>query len=263
MTAFIGSPRRGRTLKAVEGFEKKLKQLGEIDFEYIWLKDRDLKSCRGCGICLERGEELCPLKDDRDDLFQRMRQADGVIFATPVYSLQVTALLKNMLDRFSYLFHRPCFFHKTFMPIVVQGVYGMGGVLKYLDEVARFWGFKTCPGLGLTISGQNLPPGEQEKIDQATEKAAARFYRLLNDPADPVPSIKDVLIFRSVRTIHSLAAGLPRDHEYYKERGWFATDYYYPTRLGWLKRLVGAWADRQALKQARKIKSETTGSNKY
>lgn len=250
--AVIGSPRKGHTLEVVGRFERCLKRLGDIDFEYIFLKDVDLKECRGCGACFEKGEEFCPLKDGRDYIFSKMMNSDGVIFATPVYSLQVTARLKNLLDRFGYVFHRPCFFHKSFMSIVTQGIYGEEGVLKYLNEVAHLWGFRVCSGLGLTVLWENPSPSDLKKIDDEAEKAAKRFYGSLTRSSDPIPSLKEVTRFRSVRTFHSIAALFPRDHQYYKEKGWFDSDYYYETRLGWHKKLAGRWVERQALKQAMK-----------
>ncbi|MFX4263284.1 flavodoxin family protein [Pelotomaculum propionicicum] len=258
--AIIGSPRKGRTFEAVGMFEKRLKELGNIDFEYVFLKDVSLKECRGCGLCLEKGEEFCPLEDNRADIFARMMKADGVIFATPVYSLQVTALLKNLLDRLAYVFHRPCFFHKSFMAVVTQGIYGVEGVLKYLDEVAHFWGFKVCPGLGLTVFWEKPSAADLKKIDDEAEKAAKRFYDSLTRNSDPVPSLKEVIMFRSVRAFHSIAAGFPRDHQYYREQGWLDSDYYYETRLGWHKKLAGRWVERQALKQAMRDKMKLVES---
>lgn len=260
MVAFIGSPHKGRTHDIVEQFERKLKELGDVDFKTVSLKDVDLKYCRGCGVCLEKGEEYCALKDDRDPLLAMMMEADGVVFATPVYSLQVTALMKNFLDRLAFIFHRPCCFHKSFIPIAVQGVYGVKGVLRYLDEVAHFWGFKTCPGLGLTVPWEKPLAAEQQKIDVKVQKAARSFYNSLTEPGDPVPSFKDVLIFRSVRSAHSQAAGFELDHKYYKEQGWFTSDYYYQTKLGLLKQLIGAWADKQSIKQSARKAIEPEGN---
>ena len=37
-------------------------------------------------LCLNKGEELCPLKDDRDLLIDKMNNSDGIIFASPNYS---------------------------------------------------------------------------------------------------------------------------------------------------------------------------------
>jgi multimeric flavodoxin WrbA len=41
--AVIGSPRKGNTYKVVQLIEQKMKELGEIDFEYLFLKDIGLK----------------------------------------------------------------------------------------------------------------------------------------------------------------------------------------------------------------------------
>jgi multimeric flavodoxin WrbA len=57
-----------------------------------------------------KGEEFCPLKDDRDVMIEKMTASDGVVFATPNYSFQVSALMKIFLDRLGFVFHRPRFF---------------------------------------------------------------------------------------------------------------------------------------------------------
>lgn len=253
--AIVGSPRKGHTYRVAKLFEEELGKAGDIAFEYVLLKDVKLESCRGCGLCLEKGEDFCPLKsrDDFTGLFQKMMNADGIVMATPVYSLQVTALLKNLLDRMAFVMHRPCFFHKLYMPVVTQGVYGADGVIKYLDEAAKFFGFNTCPGLGLTVALKDPLPEETQKINSEVKAAAQRFSKMLANPKDPVPGFKDLLMFRIVRCIHAGSAGLQRDHEYYREKGWFNSNYYYDTKLGPLKRLVGAWADWQGRKMADKI----------
>ena len=255
--AIMGSPRKGRTYKVVQMFEKELKKYDETEFEYVFLKDMDLQMCRGCSLCLERGEEFCPVKDDRNVIFEKMMNADGVIFATPNYSLQVSALMKNLLDRLAYVFHRPCFFHRTAMPIVIQGAYGDKEIIKYLETVTRFWGFNVCSGVGLTVPTDDLLPSEQEKIDSLIEKSARRFYNTLTGPQDPEPSFKDVMIFRFTRTIKPfITEFMPRDYEYFKERGWLKAPYYYKTKLSLFKKLFGAWIDRQGIKQGENMKKE-------
>lgn len=255
IVAVMGSYRKKHTYRTVQQFEERLRSRGEFDFEYVWLKDLDLRSCRGCFLCLERGEEFCPGKnDDVQKVFEKMMRANGVILASPVYSLQVTALMKLLLDRLAYIFHRPCFFHKSFIPIVTQGVYGKESVLKYLEEVAGFWGFKVSRGLGITVSDKPLN-AEREKNDAEIEKAAERFYKVLTSPP-ALPSMKDVMIFRSIRSIHRAGAGLPRDQEYFRERGWLESPYFYETDLGWAKRVLGSWIDKKVAKQGEEMKRE-------
>jgi len=255
VVVIMGSPRKGRTLKVVKQFEKELQRMGEADFQYIFLRDMQLEPCRGCELCLAKGEQFCPFKDDRDNIYDRLMAADGTIFATPVYSLQVTALLKNLLDRFAYVFHRPCFFHKTSMAIVTQGVIGGDKVVEYLNELAAYWGYKVCPGLFLTVPWEKPLPGEEEKMNTAIKAAAARFHKLLTDPAPYIPTLKQVIIFRAVQSVHAVEAGLASDRQYYQARGWLTADYYYPTRINWAKKLIGKFIGHQVRRQSLQAKA--------
>jgi len=74
------------------------------------LRDIHFEICKGCYGCVVRGEQKCPLKDDRDMIIEEMTNADGVIFASPTYSHMVSAIMKNFFDRFGFLAHRPRFF---------------------------------------------------------------------------------------------------------------------------------------------------------
>lgn len=62
VTAFVGSARKKHTYVAAERFLKNLQKKGEVDYEIVALSDYNLKTCRGCKLCLDKGEELCPLK---------------------------------------------------------------------------------------------------------------------------------------------------------------------------------------------------------
>lgn len=135
VTAFIGNHQKHSTYKAVCEFERNLKAYGNIEFEIVFLKDYQLEYCRGCKVCFDKGEEYCPLHDDRDILMEKMIQSDGVIFATPNYAFHVSAPIKNLLDRLAFTFHRPRFFGKTFTAIVNQGIFGGNAIVKYLSSM--------------------------------------------------------------------------------------------------------------------------------
>ncbi|MEZ5019970.1 MAG: flavodoxin family protein [Bacteroidales bacterium] len=185
VTAFVGSARKKHTYLATERFLKSLQKNGDVDFEIVALADYNLKTCRGCKLCLDKGEELCPLKDDRDILMEKVRQSDGVVFATPNYSFQVSGLMKVFLDRFGYVFHRPEYFGKTFTGIVAQGVYGGKEIVKYLDFVGSGMGFNVVSGFVINTR-EPVPESEQVKTEKAIEKQSHRFYRQLvrgNTPA--------------------------------------------------------------------------------
>ena len=109
ITAFIGSARKKHTYNASEKLCQQLKSLGDAEYELVQLSDYNLKTCRGCKLCTDKGEELCPLNDDRDKLIEKIRNSDGIIFASPNYSFNLSGLMKIFLDRFNPFFHRPEF----------------------------------------------------------------------------------------------------------------------------------------------------------
>lgn len=84
-----------------------MRRQGDVEFEHLCVKDADLGYCRGCLNCFTKGESYCPLKDDRQSIEQKMLDADGVIFLSPNYAGNVSAMMKNFIDRFAYVGHRP------------------------------------------------------------------------------------------------------------------------------------------------------------
>jgi multimeric flavodoxin WrbA len=103
----IGSPRKGNTYHTTKRIREILQSYGPAEFKYVWLRDENLGFCRRCFTCIAKGEESCPVKDAAPAIEQKMRDADSVIFASPVYGMNVSGLFKVFVDRFSYIFHRP------------------------------------------------------------------------------------------------------------------------------------------------------------
>jgi multimeric flavodoxin WrbA len=243
ITAFVGSARKKATYNAVRQFFDNLRSLDEVECELVALSDYRLGTCRGCKVCFEKGEEFCPLKDDRDLLIQKIAASDGVIFASPNYSFQVSAMMKVFLDRLGFVFHRPCFFGKTFTSIVAQGIYGGNKIVSYLDFVGNGLGFNTVKGSCFTAL-EPMTAKEQQKMDKALARQSKRFHETLMKPAYPVPMLFKLMAFRMGRTAMKLELDeRSRDYRYYHDKGWFEADYYYPTRLGALKRVAGSLFD--------------------
>jgi multimeric flavodoxin WrbA len=90
VTAFVGTARKKSTYNAVHQFLENLRSLGDVEYEIVALNDHRLGTCRGCKLCFEKGEEFCPLTDDRDVFIEKMMASDGVVFASPNYSSSVT-----------------------------------------------------------------------------------------------------------------------------------------------------------------------------
>ena len=251
VTAFIGNAQKRHTYTATEQFLKRLQLLGDVDCEMVRLSDYHLETCRGCRLCIDKGEELCPLKDDRDLLIEKIMNSDGVIFSSPNYSFQVSAWMKTFLDRLGFMFHRPRFFGRTFTSLVNEGIYGGKKIIKYLNFVGFGLGFHVVKGATiLTI----VPVTEemQRKNEKIINNLSKRFYSQLVKDKYPAPSLLKLFFFRMARSSMGIMLNeTNRDYLFYQKNGWFESEYYYPVKLNPVKSWVGKLFDKRVAFVAR------------
>ena len=194
-------------------------------------------------LCLNKGEELCPLKDDRDKLIEKMNNSDGIIFSSPNYSFNVSGLMKIFLDRLGFIFHRPRFFGKACTSIVVQGFYRGNKIIDYFNFLGKGLGFNVVNGSCLN-SLEPMTEKDQKKTDRIIDKQSKKFYSTLIKREYPIPTLFKLMIFRMARTsVKLLLDESWRDYTYYKNNGWFGSDYYYPAQLNPIKKLAGNFFD--------------------
>ncbi len=230
--AIIGSPKgKGNSYKVTKEVEEKMKCLDDVTFEYLFLKDVDLQMCRGCFSCVIKGENFCPIKDDRAEIEDKMLKSDGIIFVTPCYCQNVSALLKNFIDRFSYVFHRPRFFNQKAMALATTGGAGLKETLNYLSKL-EVWGFGPVTKLGSICApwpaSEGLKIKNKKKIVESTEE----FYKKLKGQKHPSPGFNQYMHFRFMKMTSNMKEYLPADNEFYKDK----KDFFYPVKINPFKK---------------------------
>ncbi len=95
----LGSPRKkGNTAKVLSMFEDKVENNHEI--ERINVTKYNVGGCLGCYKCQERKSEPgCVQKDDALTIFEKMIQADAIVYASPLYCWSFTSQIKPLIDR--------------------------------------------------------------------------------------------------------------------------------------------------------------------
>jgi multimeric flavodoxin WrbA len=251
VTAFVGSARKKHTYNATKTFLEQLQLYGNIEYEIVRLSEYNLEACRGCKLCFDKGEEMCPLDDDRDNLIEKIHNSNGIIFATPNYAFQVSGYMKTFIDRLSFFLHRPHFFDKTFTSIVAQGVFGGKKIISYLSRIGNGLGMNVVKGCCI----KTLEPIQQKQKTQNNndiKKLSKEYYSHLKENNYPTPSILELALFRISRT--NIKINLDenyKDYLYYKDNGWFESKYYYDVKLNPLKKLAGRIFDNIGLQMSK------------
>jgi NAD(P)H-dependent FMN reductase len=252
--AVVGSPKgKGNTYRVVKAVEERMKALGDVELEYLFLKDANLEMCRGCFGCILHGEDRCPIDDDRAEIERRMLDADGVIFATPVYVMNMSVLMKNLFERFSYAFHRPRFFRQTALLVATTGGVGLKETLKALAA----WdgaGFHIAYRLGLRTPPFLVPLSWRDKTEKEIDVAARAFHEAMMR-GRPSPRLPHLMHFRIMRAIVPLLRdAFPADYAHYKAMGWLdpGRRYFVETKVNPFKRMIAGslgWVTKRQLKK--------------
>lgn len=92
-------------------------QEGAIDagheVEYVSLKGKDIKYCIGCLTCMKSG--CCVLKDDVAEIMEKVKEAEVIVYATPIYYYEMCGQMKTLLDRLNPLYSSDYAFRDIYM----------------------------------------------------------------------------------------------------------------------------------------------------
>lgn len=92
-----GGRPRGSTAQLVDSFAKGAQESGHT-VEVISLLKHEVKGCLGCNAC--RYGKPCIQRDTFNDLVPKIKAADCIAFASPLYFWTVSAKLKAFVERF-------------------------------------------------------------------------------------------------------------------------------------------------------------------
>lgn len=106
-----GSPRIGNTAAMVNAFAEGAKEAGhEVDILHVG--KMKIGGCLACEYCHSKGEGKCVQKDDMEKVMPAYKEADMIVYASPIYYFAMTAQLSAAIQRM-YAIGKPAKATKT------------------------------------------------------------------------------------------------------------------------------------------------------
>jgi multimeric flavodoxin WrbA len=236
-----GSMRKGNTYKLTSEITARLANNTDVRITEYYVADLNLPFCLSCHTCFAKGEAHCPHYGLLRELHTALLACDGVILSGTTYMWSLNGAMKNLLDHFAYMFHRPALFSKIGMVVATSTGNGEKSVAKYLKSVLAQWGVNGAFVLTQNTKAQMLQgSGDKQsaKASQVYDKMAKRFYDLIKSEKQIPPSAKTLAVHNAFR-VSSLSefAENECDIAFWNQPGFI--DKPYPVKIGVGKTLFG------------------------
>ncbi len=98
LLGICGSPRKQGTEYAIQYALKYASEKFGFETEYWTVRNKDIKFCLHCDYCI-REKKGCVNKDDMEELYTKLEQANFFLFGTPVFQGNLSGQIKTVLDR--------------------------------------------------------------------------------------------------------------------------------------------------------------------
>lgn len=156
-----GSPRKQATEHVLNKALEMLKEAG-FETEFFTVRGKKIGFCTHCDYCLKNKE--CNIKDDMQQLYTLLKQANGIIIATPVYNGGISAQTKTIMDRCRALLaeNPKVFRNKVGMAIAVGGD-RIGGQELAIQQITTFYILNGIIPISGGFFGANLGAASGQK----------------------------------------------------------------------------------------------------
>ena len=173
--AFNGSPRKDGNTVCLINHVFKVLQRESIDTELVQLGGNPMRGCVACYQCFAKKNGRCVQEEDMiNGCIEKMRQADGIILASPTYFADITPELKTLIDRAGLVNRANDNFLRRKVGAAVIAV-RRGGEIHAFDSINHFFliGEMVVPGSIYWNMGFGREKGEVEKDDEGIRTMVA------------------------------------------------------------------------------------------
>lgn len=155
----------GNTAILINTVLEELNKAG-IETEMIQLAGNVIESCKACWACGGQGN-CVHRKDSFREVFEKMKEADGILLGSPVYSANVSANMQALLERAAVVadMNPGLFTHKGGAAVAAVR---RGGAMQAVDTMNHFFLNHEMIVVGSTYwnMGYGQMPGDVQKDEE-------------------------------------------------------------------------------------------------
>lgn len=227
--------KNGAGISALNIFKDKFDDKN-YEFKVIHLSDYNINNCIGCTICFKKDQ--CFMKDDLQIIIDMMKEADGLIFITPIYNMNIAGSLKTLLDRTTYLLHKPVFYDKHSYIISTTDIGGSKLVNSYLKYIMNAYCIDNVGSSSILASKISSDKLYIERVSNLYDLQTYKFKKALEKGREYKPKFTQIIRFNLWR-IKALKSKeiYPGDYKYWSREEIIHADYFYPISLCPFKKL--------------------------
>ena len=166
-----GSVRRGgNTELLVQSFAEGARKNNSV--EIVSVADFKVNPCIGCNSCFKREGDACFQNDGMTEIYQKLKETDTLVIASPVYFYGISAQLKAVIDRL----HTPM---RNLFPIKKLALILVGAAtLPEMFDAIKVQYKLALNFFGLEDAGTVLVRGAREKGDVKNTDGLKNAYNL-------------------------------------------------------------------------------------
>ena len=164
-----GSPRAaGNTAWMAEEYKKAAETAGH-SVTLVNVARKKIAGCMACEFCHGKGNGACIQKDDMQELYPLLAEAEALVLASPVYYFTLSAQIQAPVQRI-YNMNKPPKLQKMAMLLSSYSPDVYAGAIGEYRGIAGYWGVKD--------TGVVTANNDEQKTDATRAKVAALAAKL-------------------------------------------------------------------------------------
>ena len=159
-----GSPRaNGNTAWMAEEYKKAAEAVGH-EVTLVNVARKKVAGCMACGYCRGKGNGACIQKDDMQELFPLMNEAEVLVLAAPIYYFTLCAQIQAPVQRM-YCVNKPAKVKKMALLMSSYSPNVYDGATAEFRDICNYWQVENTG----FVSAKN----DEQKTEETRQKVIA------------------------------------------------------------------------------------------